>query len=148
MTSRRISLTIGLECSATVDQLREVRDGIGAPIRDNPDFAAPPEAPLFVRVADFGDLSIELMLYRFTRGTDWGEWQKIREALVLAIKALVEMAGTGFAFPSPSIYVESWSMEEDTLPPASVRGGPVAATSAKPGASPADTVGGMPATRG
>lgn len=108
MTSRRISWTIGLEYGATVDQLREVRDGIEGLIRDNPDFLAPPEAPRFVRIADFGASSIDLMLYCFTRTTDWGEWLKTREALALSIKALVEKAGTGFASPSQSIYVESW----------------------------------------
>jgi MscS family membrane protein len=133
MTSRRISWTIGLEYSATVEQLREVREGIEALIRDNPDFVAPPEAPVFVRIADFGASSIDLMLYCFTRSTDWGEWLRIKEALALSIKALVEKAGTGFAFPSQSIYVESWPAEEAAPPVA--RGGPSAAPSS--GAEPA-----------
>lgn len=124
MTSRRISWTIGLEYSATVEQLREVRDGIEALIRGNPDFVAPPEAPVLVRIADFGASSIDLMLYCFTRSTDWGEWLRIKEALALSIKALVEKAGTGFAFPSQSIYVESWPVEAAAPPVA--RGGSVA----------------------
>lgn len=132
MTSRQISWTIGLKYGATVDQLREIRDGIEALIRDNPDFAAPPEAPLFVRIADFGASSIDLMLYCFTRSTDWGEWLRVREALVLAIKALVEKAGAGFAFPSQSIYVESWPAEATAPPSDSAQGVPGAATPSKP----------------
>lgn len=145
MTSRRISWTIGLEYSATVDQLRDVRDGIEALIRNNPDFAAPPDAPLFVRIADFGGSSIDLMLYCFTRSTDWGEWLRIREALVLEIKALVEKVGTGFAFPSQSIYVESWPAGEEAYPlprDASAAGAPqkpvTAPAKPTPGASVAE----------
>jgi MscS family membrane protein len=146
MTSRRISWTIGLEYGATVDQLREVRDGIEALIRDNPDFAAPPEAPLFVRIADFGASSIDLMLYCFTRSTDWGEWLKTREALVLAIKALVEKAGTGFAFPSQSIYVESWPTGEEAFPLA--RGGLAPGARHEPDTAPANPVRGTQVAEG
>lgn len=126
MTSRRISWTIGLDYGATVAQLREVRDGIEALIRGNPAFV---EAPLFVRVSDFGDSAINLMLYCFTRTTDWGEWLKIKEDLALAIMAVVAKAGTGFAFPSQSIYVESW--------PGDGAGPPV--PPAKAGAAPSPT---------
>lgn len=47
------------------------------------------------------------MLYCFTKTTDWGEWLEIKEALAFKIKDIVEDAGTSFAFPSQSIYVES-----------------------------------------
>ena len=50
------------------------------------------------------------MVYCFTRTTVWGEWLAVKEALAYRIKQIVEGAGTGFAFPSRSIYVE-------TMPP-------------------------------
>ncbi|MBA4210802.1 MAG: mechanosensitive ion channel protein MscS, partial [Parvibaculum sp.] len=76
------------------------------------DFVQPPVAPLFVRVDSFNDSSIDIMVYCFTKTIVWGEWLAVKEALAYRIKQIVEGAGTGFAFPSRSIYVE-------TLPPPS-----------------------------
>lgn len=107
MTHRRIYWKIGLEYRTTVDQLRDIRQSIEEYVLGNPDFAKPPSVPAFVRVDSFGDSSIDMMLYCFTRTTDWGEWLKIKEEMALHIKAVVEGAGTGFAFPSRSLYVET-----------------------------------------
>ncbi len=60
-----------------------------------------------MRIDAFNDSSIDIMLYCFTRTTDWGEWLEIKEGLAYQIKEIVEGAGSGFAFPSQSIYVES-----------------------------------------
>lgn len=107
MTYRRISWTIGLEYRTTLPQLRTVRDDIEAYLRSNADFAQPPDVPMFVRVDKFADSSIDLMVYCFTHTTNWGEWLKVKEALAYEIKVIVERAGTGFAFPSQSLYVET-----------------------------------------
>lgn len=107
MTHRRIYWMIGVEYRTTVDQLRQVRDEIEAYVLGNDDFAKPPEVPTFVRIDRFSDSSIDIMLYCFTKTTNWGEWLAIKETLALEIKNIVERAGTGFAFPSQSVYVES-----------------------------------------
>ena len=107
MTYRKISWVIGLECRTTVDQLQQIRDNIEAYILGNEDFAHPPDAPwTFVRIDGFGDSSINLMVYCFSRSTNWGKWLKTKEELTYAIKRIVEEAGTDFAFPSRSLYVE------------------------------------------
>ena len=107
MTHRRIYWMIGVEYRTTVPQLKQIRDGIDALITGSPDFAQPPEVSSFVRIDQFGASSIDIMLYCFTRTTDWGEWLKIKERLAYDIKDVVEGAGSGFAFPSQSVYVES-----------------------------------------
>lgn len=118
MTYRRISWIVGLEYRTSVEQLRRVRDGIEAHILGSDDFVHPPEAPAFVRVDSFNDSSIDLMVYCFTRTTDWGEWLKIKETLAYATKVIVEEAGTSFAFPSRSLYVETLpDGAEFTFPP-------------------------------
>lgn len=106
MTHRRIYWVIGVEYRTTIDQLKQVRDGIEHYVTNNEDFALPPEVPMFVRVDAFNSSSIDIMLYCFTKTTMWGEWLRIKEELAYAIKGVVEDAGTGFAFPSQSIYVE------------------------------------------
>ncbi|MCA0175548.1 MAG: mechanosensitive ion channel family protein [Proteobacteria bacterium] len=107
MTHYRISWTVGLTYGTSVDQLRQIRDRIEAYLLASPDFVCPPEAPVIVRIDSFGDSAINLMLYTFTRTTDWGEWLRIKEALALFIKTLVAEVGSDFAFPSQSIYVET-----------------------------------------
>lgn len=111
MTYRRISWSIGLEYRTTHDQLRQVRDEIEAYLIGNEDFVQPPAAALFVRVDAFNASSIDLMVYCFTHTTVWGDWLVLKEKLAYRIKEVVEGAGTGFAFPSQSVYVE-------TMPPA------------------------------
>ncbi|MCC8936173.1 mechanosensitive ion channel [Bradyrhizobium sp. Arg68] len=107
MTSRRISWIIGLDYSTTIGQLRDVRDAIEAYILGSQDFVHPPEAVAFVRVDKFNESSIDLIVYCFTRTTVWGDWLKIKEELADAIKAIVKKAGSDFAFPSQSLYVEA-----------------------------------------
>ncbi|MCH7631402.1 MAG: mechanosensitive ion channel family protein [Proteobacteria bacterium] len=107
MTHRRIKWLIGIEYSATREQLQQIRDDIEAHISNNEDFAMPDDVATFVRIDRFSDSSIDILLYCFTVTTDWGEWLEIKESLVLTIKDIVESTGTGFAFPSRSLYVES-----------------------------------------
>lgn len=107
MTHRRIYWMIGVEYRTTVDQLRQIRDGIEAYILNNDAFLQPDKGTMFVRINQFSDSSIDIMLYCFTKTTKWGDWLGIKEELAFAIKDIVEGAGTGFAFPSQSIYVES-----------------------------------------
>lgn len=107
MTHRRIYWKLGVEYRTTVDQLRQIRDEMATYILSSEDFAHPPEVSTFVRVEAFNESSIDFMLYCFTRTTDWGEWLEIKERLAYKIKDIVEGAGTGFAFPSRSLYLES-----------------------------------------
>lgn len=107
MTHRRIYWHLGVECRTTVDQLREIRNGIEAYILEQDEFASPTDVSTFVRIDGFSDSSIDIMLYCFTKTTKWGEWLEIKERLAYRIKEIVEGAGTGFAFPSQSLYVES-----------------------------------------
>ena len=107
MTHRRIYWKIGVEYRTSVDQLRQIRDGIEGYVLGNSEFAQPPEVSTFVRIDSFNDSSIDIMLYCFTRTTNWGEWLEIKERLAYRIMEVVESAGSGFAFPSQSLYVES-----------------------------------------
>lgn len=123
MTHRRIYWHIGVEYGTTVDQLREIRDEIEAFILKDPDFAPPSEVSTFVRIDRFSDSSIDIALYCFTRTTVWLEWLKTKERLALHIKDVVEGAGTGFAFPSRTLYMANVAGErpEMFVPPTAAR---------------------------
>lgn len=116
MTHRRIYWKIGLVYNTSIPQLRAVRDRIESYILTNDDFAKPSEVSTFVRIDSFNDSSIDLMLYCFTKTTDWGEWLEIKETLALEIKDIVQSAGSGFAFPSQSIYLENIPAGAENFP--------------------------------
>ena len=107
MTHRRIKWLIGVEYRTSVDQLRQIRDQIAAYIDETSDFAPKTDVSTFVRIDSFGDSSINIMVYCFTLTTKWGEYLEIKERLAYKVMDIVHGAGTAFAFPSQSIYVES-----------------------------------------
>jgi MscS family membrane protein len=111
MTNRRIFWNVGVEYRTTSEQLGEIVNRIRDYIHHNEDFETDPaRVPTFVVVDEFGDSSINIMLYCFTKTTNWGEWLGVKQALAYEIKEIVEGVGAGFAFPSRSLYVETWPM--------------------------------------
>ena len=120
MTYRRIFWKIGLQYRTTIDQLKDIRQAIEDYLRENEAFVQPPAASMFVRVDSFNSSSIDLMLYTFTKTKVWGEWLQHKEELAYTIKRIVEGAGSGFAFPSQSVYLEKYpeGAPEPFIPPA------------------------------
>jgi MscS family membrane protein len=91
-----------------MEQMRQICAEIESYVTGNDDFAGRDEVSTFVHVDSFNESSIDIMLYCFTKTTVWGEWLKIKEALAYKVKQVVEDAGSGFAFPSQSVYVEKF----------------------------------------
>ena len=110
MTHRRIKWLIGVEYRTTTEQLKIIRDEIMNYILENDEICNPEDVSTqtFVRVDSFNNSSIDILVYCFTKTTVWGEYLEIKEKLAFKVKEIVEeKAGTGFAFPSQSLYVES-----------------------------------------
>ncbi len=116
MSHRRIRWIIGVEYRTSVDQLREIRDRIERYVLGSSEFANPSEVATFVRIDGFSDSSIDILLYCFTNTTVWGEWLEIKERLAYEIKEIVTSTGTGFAFPSRSLYLESLPDAPEVFP--------------------------------
>ena len=125
MTHRRIKWLIGVEYKTTTEQLKYIRDHVLDYILNHPEFADPPDVATFMRVDSFGPSSIDFLLYCFTRTTNWGEWLRLKEELAFEVKRVVEEgAGTAFAFPSTTVYMDDGA---DVFVPPQVRqhaGGP------------------------
>ena len=77
-----------------------------------------------MRIDRFSESSIDIMVYCFTVTTSWGEWLAIKERLAYRIKAIVEEAGSDFAFPSRTLYFEPGGDVPGNLHPAGVGRGP------------------------
>lgn len=117
MSHRRIKWVIGVEYRTSVDQLKYIRDEIEAWLWNDDRFAKPPEAALFVRVDRFNDSSIDFLIYCFTHSTNWGEWLAIKEEFAMVCYEIIEKAGTGFAFPSRTVYMQQQDAPEIVAPP-------------------------------
>ena len=117
MTYRRISWTVGLTYDTDLAALKKVRDGLDTYIRGCADFVDNADAPVFVRVDDLGDSAINMMVYCFTKSTDWGEWLAVKERLAVKIVEIAAGAGAGLAFPSQSLYVETLPKGTDLFAP-------------------------------
>ena len=129
MTYRRISWTIGIEYSASGDQLKQIRDDIEDWLMNDERICKPQETSLFVRIDQFGESAVEIMIYCFTRTTVWSQWLEIKEDFALAVKEIVKRAGTNFAFPSRSIFLEAnHSPVDDLSVPAPVVDGEIKQT--------------------
>ncbi|MGD8958684.1 MAG: mechanosensitive ion channel family protein, partial [Desulfobacteraceae bacterium] len=96
-----ILTTIGLRYETEPDQLRYVLVRIREMLHAHPRVDS---ETIRVRFFEYGasSLDIQIRIYALTR--DWNEFFAIREDVLLRINDLVREAGTGFAFPSQTIY--------------------------------------------
>ena len=107
---RRIRWIIGLEYRTTVEQLKKIRNQIKKFIDTDESFANDGSSYFqigYVRIDNFSDSSIDMLVQCFTNTTDWDKFIEIKENLAIKIKEIVENEKAGFAFPSQSLYVES-----------------------------------------
>ncbi|MBA1420228.1 MAG: mechanosensitive ion channel family protein, partial [Epsilonproteobacteria bacterium] len=61
---------------------------------------------LLVYLDEFSESSINILVYCFSKTTDWNEWLKVKEDVMYKIMDILEENHLEFAFPSLSIYQE------------------------------------------
>jgi len=98
------SLTLGLRYETTPDQLRyfliEMKRMLLAHPKIDPD-------PARVRFSNFGVNSLDVTLFAYVRTIDHMEFLAVREDVMLRIMEVVAACGTGFAFPSQTVYANT-----------------------------------------
>ena len=94
--------TLGLRYETTAEQLRyllvEVRKLLYAHPKVSPE-------PARVRFAGFGSSSLDLEVFAYVLARDFDEFLEVAEDLNLRIMDVIAAAGTGFAFPSQTVYL-------------------------------------------
>jgi MscS family membrane protein len=97
-----INEVIGLRYETTADQLRyflaKLREMLHAHPRINSD-------TIRVRFSGYGDSSLNVTIRVYAQTREWNDFHAIREDIFLRVFDLVNEAGTGFAFPSRTIYL-------------------------------------------
>jgi MscS family membrane protein len=132
---RRIKMTIGVKYNSKVKHLRAAVEEIRQMLKEHEDIATERTSyeyrsrkspklvskedelgvkrTLLVYLDEFSDSSINILVYCFSKTTDWNEWLKIKEDVMYQIMDILEKNSLEFAFPSLSLYQEK---EEDPSP--------------------------------
>jgi MscS family membrane protein len=100
----RLSTVIGLEYRTTPAQMREVLSGFERMLREHPKIW--PDA-VVVRFREFAASSLDIEIMAWFQTGDWGEFQLIRQEILLQFMDVVERAGTSFAFPTQTVHIAS-----------------------------------------
>ncbi|GMT42981.1 MAG: putative MscS family protein [bacterium] len=108
---RRVKMTIGLEYSASADQMEEavksIKEILSSSEKVDQEF-------FLVNFTDFGDSSLNILVYFFANTADWEKYLEIRQNINLAIMRKLEEMGLSIAFPTRTIHIEK-SSEEKTI---------------------------------
>jgi len=107
ISNRRINWIIGLEYKSTTRQLKTICEDIENKITSrNKIFSVNKENPVIVKIYEFSDSSINILVRCFTKTNDFNQLLEAKSLLAIDIKEIVEKRDGSFAFPSQSIYVE------------------------------------------
>lgn len=98
----RLYTMIGVRYETTPDQIRyilvEVRKLLYSHERVAPE-------PARIRFVGFGAYSLDFEIFAYVETCDWNEFLGIREDIYLRIMEIIAASGTGFAFPSQTLYL-------------------------------------------
>jgi MscS family membrane protein len=98
--------TVGVRYETTPDQLRYILVEVRRMLYAHPNIDP---VPARIRFTGFGASSLDLEVFAYVLAPDYDEFLAVSEDLNLRIMDIVESAGSGFAFPSRTVYVEAGS---------------------------------------
>ena len=94
---------IGLRYETTPDQIRYILVEVRKLLYSHPKVLADPAR---IRFVGFGAYSLDLDIFAYIAETDYGKYLEVSEDLNLRIMDIVRDAGSSFAFPSQTAYIE------------------------------------------
>ena len=98
----RFATVVGLAYETSVAQMREVLDGFERVLRDHPKLW--PDS-VVVRFREFAQSSLDIEIMAWFETQDWGEFQLIRQDILLQFMEIVEQAGTSIAYPTRTLHL-------------------------------------------
>ena len=100
-----LTATIGVRYETTDDQLRFLLAALRELLHAHPQTVHTAEDPVRVRFIGFGDYSLSVAIRAYIRTSHYNEFLAIQEDILLRIMKVVHESGTGFAFPSSTLYL-------------------------------------------
>ena len=101
---RRIKMNIGLTYDASSQQIEKVIMDIKTMLRNHKGIAQ--NETMMVNFTSFDDSSLGILIYTFSKTSNWEKYLAIKEEVNLNIMKIVEDNNVAFAFPSQSLYIE------------------------------------------
>lgn len=102
MLNRRIETTVGLRY-VDAEKIAVIVNDIHTFLAQDPDIDQ--SQTLLVNFNNFGDSSLNIMVYCFTYITIWSEWLAVQQKVFMKIISIVHSRNADFAFPSSTIYL-------------------------------------------
>lgn len=114
MECRRIYETIGVRYD-DLSKVRKIARNIKKMLREHEEIDN--ERTLIVNLNQFGASSVDIMVYTFTKTTDWASFHEIKQDVMLKISGIIEQYGGEIAYPTRTLYLnnnaESERMSDD-----------------------------------
>jgi MscS family membrane protein len=107
----RLAAIIGLAYGTTPDQMREVLSGFEQVLRAHPKIW--PDA-VVVRLSAFSASGLDIEIMAWFQTPDWGEFQRIRQEILLQFMDVVARAGASIAVPARRVHL---APESSAIPP-------------------------------
>lgn len=126
MTHRRIFETVGVRYD-DLACVTPIVDDIKAMLSTHPGIAA--DQTLIVNFNKFNDCALDIMVYAFTRTTQWVLFHEIKQEVLLKIGDIIQRHGAEIAFPTRTVHLPE-GVRLDAPSPAEVESSPVQAAGA------------------
>ncbi|MCR2745631.1 mechanosensitive ion channel family protein [Limnobacter parvus] len=104
MTHRRIQETIGVRYD-DIAQVRSIVEAVKRMLTDHDEIDD--SQTLIVNLNQFGDSSVNLLVYTFTKTTIWIKFHEVKQDVLLRIADIIEQHGAEIAFPTSTLHVAS-----------------------------------------
>lgn len=102
MLNRRIKTVIGVRYDDATSVAGIVKD-IENMLREHPEIDT--TQTLFVKLIEFGSSALNILIYTFTKTTDWVKFQTVQEDVFLKMIDIVASHGAQFAFPTSTVHI-------------------------------------------
>ena len=102
MTNRRISETIGIRY-ADVHSMQKIVEEIREMLKNHEEIDS--NQTLIVNFLAFNASSLDIMLYTFTKTTEWVRFHEIKEDVLLKVSEIIESHGAEIAFPTRTLHL-------------------------------------------
>jgi MscS family membrane protein len=112
MLNRRIFETIGIRYE-DVSKMAAIVQDVEQMLRANPEIET--ARTLMVNFTAFAPSSVDFFIYTFTKTTNWQQYHKVKQDVLLRITKIIEAHGAQIAFPTSTIHVPNrLSLQQET----------------------------------
>ncbi|RLA74876.1 MAG: mechanosensitive ion channel family protein [Epsilonproteobacteria bacterium] len=108
MGKRRVKFDIGLTYDTDEKSMKNIVKQIKSMLNKHKDIH---KDTIHIYFSAFGDSSLNIFCYYFTKSTAWDEFMRVREDTMFKIMQIVKSNNSNFAFPSSSIYIEKGQVD-------------------------------------